>query len=161
MCGLLAQRALIGNENGFLHTHLDVVLFTPLPWRLAFAVSYSSREENTQQDARNVFGTLGFLVSASAASLVQPEWGGAPLRKRRLIPSLARIPSRHRRHHLLLVHASTFLFSVMIAILSSWSAIHLRTQGILHFRLLLLLQTWDDCSFRFLSISSCSTVFWK
>src|ERR1700674_2995955 len=122
----------------FAHHILSVVLFTPLLG--ALLLLFIPREnEQAHKIAGNVFGALGFLVSLPLLRWFKPEWGGFTFEE------LADwIPSIGAKYHLgidgislLLVMLTTFL--VMIAILSSWSAIHLRTKE--YYILLLLLQT--------------------
>src|SRR6201984_1470040 len=122
----------------FAHHILSVVLFTPLVG--ALLMLFIPREsEQAHKIAGNVFGALGFLVSLPLLSWFKPEWGGFTFEE-----AANWIPSIGAKYHLgidgislLLVMLTTFLG--MIAILSSWSAIHLRTKE--YYILLLLLQT--------------------
>jgi NADH-quinone oxidoreductase subunit M len=117
---------------------LSVVLFTPLVG--ALLLLFIPREnENVHRIAGNVFGVLGFLVSLPLLRWFKPEWGGFTFEE-----TAEWIPSIGAKYHLgidgislLLVMLTTLLG--MIAILSSWSAIHLRTKE--YYILLLLLQT--------------------
>jgi NADH-quinone oxidoreductase subunit M len=117
---------------------LTVVLFTPLVG--ALILLFVPREmEQAHRIAGNVFGLLGFLVSLPLLRWFKPEWGGFTFQE-----NAEWIPSIGARYHLgidgislLLVMLTTFLG--MIAILSSWSAIHQRTKE--YYILLLLLQT--------------------
>src|SRR5712691_10101270 len=122
----------------FAHHILSVVLFTPLVG--ALLLLFIPREnELAHKIGGNVFGALGFLVS-----LPLLRWWN-PGEKRFAFEEFADwIPSIGAKYHLgidgislLLVMLTTFLG--MIAILSSWSAIHLRTKE--YYILLLLLQT--------------------
>jgi NADH-quinone oxidoreductase subunit M len=123
----------------FLEHHiLSVVLFTPLLG--ALVLLFIPREmENAHKIAGNVFGALGFLVS-----LPLLRWWNPREKPFSFEESAEWIPSIGARYHLgidgislLLVMLTTFLG--MIAILSSWSAIHQRTKE--YYILLLLLQT--------------------
>src|SRR2546423_13972085 len=123
----------------FLAHHIwSVVLFTPLVG--ALLLLFIPREmEHAHKIAENVFGVLGFLVSLPLVRWFKPEWGGFTFQE-----TADWIPSIGAKYHLgldgislLLVMLTTFLG--MIAILSSWSAIHLRTKE--YYILLLLLQT--------------------
>jgi len=123
----------------FLANHiLSVVLFTPLVG--ALLLLFIPREnEQAHKIAGNVFGTLGFLVSLPLLRWWNP--GNKPFSFEELADW---IPSIGAKYHLgidgislLLVMLTTFLG--MIAILSSWSAIHQRTKE--YYILLLLLQT--------------------
>src|SRR5436305_2157322 len=122
----------------FAHHILSVVLFTPLAG--ALLMLFIPREnELAHKIAGNVFGVLGFLVSLPLLRWFKPEWGGFTLEE-----TADWIPSIGAKYHLgidgislLLVMLTTFLG--MIAILSSWSAIHQRTKE--YYILLLLLQT--------------------
>ncbi len=123
----------------FLANHiLSVVLFTPLVG--ALLLLFVPREnENVHRIAGNVFGVLGFLVS-----LPLIRWWHPGASKFSFEENVGWIPSIGARYHLgidgislLLVLLTTFLG--MIAILSSWSAIHQRTKE--YYILLLLLQT--------------------
>ncbi|HET8923177.1 MAG TPA: NADH-quinone oxidoreductase subunit M [Candidatus Acidoferrum sp.] len=117
---------------------LSVVLFTPLVG--ALLLLFVPREnENIHRIAGNVFGVLGFLVSLPLVRWFKPGWGGFNFEE-----TADWIPSIGAKYHLgidgislLLVMLTTFLG--MIAILSSWSAIHQRTKE--YYILLLLLQT--------------------
>src|SRR2546426_203074 len=120
------------------HHILSVVLFTPLLG--ALVLLFIPREmENAHKIAGNVFGALGFLVS-----LPLLRWWNPGEKPFSFEESAEWIPSIGARYHLgidgislLLVMLTTFLG--MIAILSSWSAIHQRTKE--YYILLLLLQT--------------------
>src|SRR6266404_6142902 len=120
------------------HHILSVVLFTPLLG--ALVLLFIPREmEHAHKIAGNVFGALGFLVSLPLLRWFKPGWGGFTLEE-----TADWIPSIGAKYHLgidgislLLVMLTTFLG--MIAILSSWSAIHQRTKE--YYILLLLLQT--------------------
>src|SRR5207248_9769256 len=120
------------------HHILSVVLFTPLVGALLLLFIPRERE-NAHKIAGNVFGVLGFLVSLPLVRWFKPEWGGFTFQE-----TADWIPSIGAKYHLgidgislLLVMLTTFLG--MIAILSSWSAIHQRTKE--YYILLLLLQT--------------------
>src|SRR6266705_1917690 len=120
------------------HHILSVVLFTPLVGALLLLFIPRQRE-NAHKIAGNVFGMLGFLVSLPLLRWFKPEGGGFTFEE-----AADWIPSIGAKYHLgidgislLLVMLTTFLG--MIAILSSWSAIHLRTKE--YYILLLLLQT--------------------
>src|SRR5216110_3368684 len=122
----------------FAHHVLSVVLFTPLAG--ALLMLFIPREnELAHKIAGNIFGVLGFLVSLPLVRWFKPEWGGFTFQE-----TADWIPSIGAKYHLgldgislLLVMLTTFLG--MIAILSSWSAIHQRTKE--YYILLLLLQT--------------------
>jgi NADH-quinone oxidoreductase subunit M len=122
----------------FANHILSVVLFTPLVG--ALLLLFIPREnEQAHKIAGNLFGALGFLVSLPLLRWFKPEWGGFTFEE-----NVEWIPSIGARYHLgidgislLLVMLTTFLG--MIAILSSWSAIHQRTKE--YYILLLLLQT--------------------
>ncbi len=122
----------------FANHILSVVLFTPLVG--ALILLFIPREsEQAHRIAGNLFGVLGFLVSLPLVRWFKPEWGGFTFQE-----NTEWIPSIGARYHLgidgislLLVMLTTFLG--MIAILSSWSAIHQRTKE--YYILLLLLQT--------------------
>src|SRR5881628_2519468 len=122
----------------FAHHILTVVLFTPLAG--ALLLLFIPREmETAHRIAGNVFGVLGFLVSLPLIRWFNLNWGGFAFEE-----SAEWIPSIGAKYHLgidgislLLVLLTTLLG--MIAILSSWSAIHLRTKE--YYILLLLLQT--------------------
>jgi len=122
----------------FAHHILSVVLFTPLLG--ALLMLFIPREnEQAHKIAGNVFGALGFLVSLPLIRWFKPGWGGFAFEE-----TADWIPSIGAKYHLgidgislLLVMLTTFLG--MIAILSSWSAIHQRTKE--YYILLLLLQT--------------------
>ncbi|HUE55053.1 MAG TPA: NADH-quinone oxidoreductase subunit M [Candidatus Udaeobacter sp.] len=124
--------------NFFAHHILSVVLFTPLVG--ALILLFVPREmEQAHRIAGNLFGVLGFLVSLPLLRWFKPEWGGFTFQE-----NAEWIPSIGAKYHLgidgislLLVMLTTFLG--MIAILSSWSAIHQRTKE--YYILLLLLQT--------------------
>src|SRR5712675_110472 len=120
------------------HHILSVILFTPLVG--ALVLLFIPREmAHAHKIAGNVFGALGFLVSLPLLRWFRPGWGGFTFEE-----SAEWIPSIGAKYHLgidgislLLVMLTTFLG--MIAILSSWSAIHLRTKE--YYILLLVLQT--------------------
>src|ERR1700716_1604269 len=122
----------------FANHILSVVLFTPLVG--ALLLLFIPREnEHLHKIAGNVFGALGFLVSLPLLRWWNP--GEGPFSSEE---NAEWVPSIDARYHLgiddislLLVMLTTFLG--MIAILSSWSAIHLRTKE--YYILLLLLQT--------------------
>jgi NADH-quinone oxidoreductase subunit M len=122
----------------FAYHILSVVLFTPLVG--ALLLLFIPREmEDVHRIAGNVFGVLGFLVSLPLIRWFKPGWGGFTFEE-----NADWIPSIGARYHLgidgislLLLLLTTFLG--MIAILSSWSAIHQRTKE--YYILLLLLQT--------------------
>jgi NADH-quinone oxidoreductase subunit M len=122
----------------FAHHILSVVLFVPLVG--ALLLLFIPREmELAHKIAGNLFGVLGFLVSLPLLRWFRPGWGGFTFEE-----TAEWIPSIGAKYHLgidgislLLVMLTTFLG--MIAILSSWSAIHLRTKE--YYILLLLLQT--------------------
>ena len=122
----------------FAHHILTVVLFTPLAG--ALLLLFIPREmETAHRIAGNVFGVLGFLVSLPLIRWFNLSWGGFAFEE-----SAEWIPSIGAKYHLgidgisfLLVLLTTLLG--MIAILSSWSAIHQRTKE--YYILLLLLQT--------------------
>src|SRR5213593_1808594 len=122
----------------FAHHVLSVVLFTPLVGALLLLL-IPRESEQAHKIAGNIFGVLGFLVSLPLVRWFKPEWGGFSFPE-----NVPWIPSIGARYHLgidgislLLVMLTTFLG--MIAILSSWSAIHQRTKE--YYILLLLLQT--------------------
>jgi NADH-quinone oxidoreductase subunit M len=120
------------------HHILSVILFTPLVG--ALVLLFIPREmAHAHKFAGNVFGALGFLVSLPLLRWFRPGWGGFTFEE-----TADWIPSIGAKYHLgidgislLLVMLTTFLG--MIAILSSWSAIHQRTKE--YYILLLLLQT--------------------
>jgi len=122
----------------FANHILSVVLFMPLLG--ALVLLFIPREmENAHKIAGNVFGALGFLVS-----LPLLRWWNPGEKPFSFEESAEWIPSIGAKYHLgidgislLLVMLTTFLG--MIAILSSWSAIHQRTKE--YYILLLLLQT--------------------
>src|SRR5213080_4998185 len=122
----------------FANHILSVVLFTPLAG--AILLLLVPREmELTHRIGGNIFGMLGFLVS-----LPLVFWWKPGLEQFSFPENVPWIPSIGARYHLgidgislLLVMLTTFLG--MIAILSSWSAIHQRTKE--YYILLLLLQT--------------------
>ena len=111
-----------------------------MPLLGALVLLFIPREmENAHKIAGNVFGALGFLVS-----LPLLRWWNPGEKPFSFEESAEWIPSIGARYHLgidgislLLVMLTTFLG--MIAILSSWSAIHQRTKE--YYILLLLLQT--------------------
>src|ERR1700682_3937000 len=122
----------------FAHHILSVVLFTPLVGALLLLL-IPREMEHAHKIAGNVFGALGFLVSLPLLRWFKPGWGGFTFEE-----TADWIPSIGAKYHLgidgislLLVMLTTFLG--MIAILSSWSAIHQRTKE--YYILLLLLQT--------------------
>jgi NADH-quinone oxidoreductase subunit M len=122
----------------FAHHILSVVLFTPLAGALLLLL-IPRENEQMHKIAGNIFGVLGFLVSLPLLRWFKPGWGGFAFEE-----TADWIPSIGAKYHLgidgislLLVMLTTFLG--MIAILSSWSAIHLRTKE--YYILLLLLQT--------------------
>src|SRR6266446_4289764 len=117
---------------------LSVVLFTPLVGALLLLL-IPRENEQWHKIAGNLFGVLGFLVSLPLLRWWNP--GDQPFTFQETADW---IPSIGAKYHLgidgislLLVMLTTFLG--MIAILSSWSAIHLRTKE--YYILLLLLQT--------------------
>src|SRR5713226_1977610 len=120
------------------HHILSVILFTPLVG--ALLLLFIPREmEQAHKLTGNLFGLLGFLVSLPLIRWFKPGWGGFAFEE-----TADWIPSIGAKYHLgidgislLLVMLTTFLG--MIAILSSWSAIHQRTKE--YYILLLLLQT--------------------
>ena len=122
----------------FANHILTVVLFTPLVG--AILLLFIPREaEKAHKIAGNIFGVLGFLVSIPLI-----RWWNPGASRFTFEENLSWIPSIGARYHLgidgislLLVMLTTFLG--MIAILSSWSAIHTRTKE--YYILLLLLQT--------------------
>ncbi len=122
----------------FAHHTLSVVLFTPLLGALLLLFLPREREQ-AHRIIGNIFGVLGFLVSLPLLRWFKPEWGGFTFEE-----NAQWIPSIGAKYHLgidgislLLVLLTTLLG--MIAILSSWSAIHQRTKE--YYILLLLLQT--------------------
>src|SRR5260370_7195660 len=119
------------------HHILGVVLFTPLLGALVLLLLPRGME-NAYKIAGNVFGVLGFLVS-----LPLLRWWNPGEKPFSFEESAEWIPSIGAKYHLgidgislLLVMLTPFLG--MIAILSSWSAIHQRTKQ--YYILLLLLQ---------------------
>ncbi|PYT80828.1 MAG: Fe-S-binding domain-containing protein [Acidobacteria bacterium] len=122
----------------FANHILSAVLFTPLVG--ATLLLFIPREaELAHKIGGNLFGVLGFLVS-----LPLVFWWKPGLEPFSFQENVSWIPSIGARYHLgidgislLLVMLTTFLG--MIAILSSWSAIHQRTKE--YYILLLLLQT--------------------
>src|SRR5258708_3094637 len=125
-------------DSLFAHHILSMVLFTPLVGALLMLL-IPRENEQLHKIAGNVFGVLGFLVSLPLLRWFRPGWGGFTFEE-----TADWIPSIGAKYHLgidgislLLVMLTTFLG--MIAILSSWSAIHLRTKE--YYILLLLLQT--------------------
>ncbi|HXY24891.1 MAG TPA: NADH-quinone oxidoreductase subunit M [Candidatus Acidoferrum sp.] len=122
----------------FANHILSVVLFTPLVG--AILLLFVPREsENAHRIGGNIFGFLGFLVSLPLVRWWHPGAGQFTFEE-----NVSWVPSIGARYHLgidgislLLVMLTTFLG--MIAILSSWSAIHTRTKE--YYILLLLLQT--------------------
>jgi len=122
----------------FANHILSVVLFTPLVGALLLLLIPRGMEQ-AHKITGNVFGALGFLVS-----LPLILWWKAGADGFSFEETAQWIPSIGAKYHLgidgislLLVMLTTFLG--MIAILSSWSAIHLRTKE--YYILLLLLQT--------------------
>ncbi len=122
----------------FAHHILSVVLFTPLVGALLLLL-IPRENQQAHKIAGNVFGVLGFLVSLPLVRWWNP--GDKPFSFEEFADW---IPSIGAKYHLgidgislLLVMLTTFLG--MIAILSSWSAIHVRTKE--YYILLLLLQT--------------------
>jgi NADH-quinone oxidoreductase subunit M len=122
----------------FANHILSVVLFTPLVG--AILLLFIPREaELAHRIGGNIFGVLGFLVSIPLV-----RWWRPGPEQFSFQENVSWIPSIGARYHLgidgislLLVMLTTFLG--MIAILSSWSAIHQRTKE--YYILLLLLQT--------------------
>jgi NADH-quinone oxidoreductase subunit M len=122
----------------FANHILSVVLFTPLVG--AILLLFIPREmELAHRIGGNIFGVLGFLVSLPLLFWWKPGFEPFSFQE-----NVSWIPSIGARYHLgidgislLLVMLTTFLG--MIAILSSWSAIHQRTKE--YYILLLLLQT--------------------
>ena len=122
----------------FAHHILSVILFTPLVGALVLLL-IPRESERAHKIGGNLFGVLGFLVSLPLVRWFRPGWGGFAFEE-----TADWIPSIGAKYHLgidgislLLLMLTTFLG--MIAILSSWSAIHLRTKE--YYILLLLLQT--------------------
>jgi len=122
----------------FANHILTVVLFTPLVG--AILLLFIPRDaETAHKIAGNLFGVLGFLVSIPLV-----RWWNPGASRFSFEENVSWIPSIGARYHLgidgislLLVMLTTFLG--LIAILSSWSAIHTRTKE--YYILLLLLQT--------------------
>src|SRR5438874_9580733 len=122
----------------FANHILTVVLFTPLVG--AILMLFIPREaELAHRIGGNIFGVLGFLVSIPLV-----RWWNSGAGKFSFEENVSWIPSIGARYHLgmdgislLLVMLTTFLG--MIAILSSWSAIHTRVKE--YYILLLLLET--------------------
>ena len=122
----------------FANHILTVVLFTPLAG--AILMLFIPRQaETAHKIAANLFGVLGFLVSIPLV-----RWWNPGASRFSFEENVSWIPSIGARYHLgidgislLLVMLTTFLG--MIAILSSWSAIHTRVKE--YYILLLLLQT--------------------
>jgi NADH-quinone oxidoreductase subunit M len=122
----------------FANHILTVVLFTPLLGAILMLL-IPREAETAHKIAGNLFGVLGFLVSIPLI-----RWWNPGASRFSFEENLSWIPSIGARYHLgidgislLLVMLTTFLG--MIAILSSWSAIHTRTKE--YYILLLLLQT--------------------
>src|SRR5438094_4263724 len=122
----------------FANHILTVVLFTPLLGAILMLL-IPREAETAHKIAGNIFGVLGFLVSIPLI-----RWWDPGAARFSFEDNLSWIPSIGRRSHLciygislLLVMLTTFLG--MIAILSSWSAIHTRVKE--YYILLLLLQT--------------------
>src|ERR1700747_3312787 len=120
------------------HHILSLVLFTPLVGALLLLFIPRERDNSTKI-AGKLFGALGFLVSLPLLRWFKPEWGGFTFEE-----AADWIPSIGAKYHLgidgislLLIMLTSFLG--MIAILSSWRAIHQRTKE--YYILLLLLQT--------------------
>src|SRR5260370_23841367 len=120
----------------FANHILSVVLFTPLVGALLLLL-IPRENEQLHKITGNLFGVLGFLVSLPLLRWWNP--GDQPFTFRETADW---IPSIGAKYHLgidgislLLVMLTTFLG--IIAILSSWSAIHLRTKE--YYILLLLL----------------------
>ena len=124
--------------NFFANHILTVVLFVPLVG--AILLLFIPREaELAHKIGANIFGVLGFLVSIPLV-----RWWNPGASRFSFEENVSWIPSIGARYHLgidgislLLVMLTTFLG--MIAILSSWSAIHTRVKE--YYILLLLLQT--------------------
>src|SRR5260370_14554081 len=122
----------------FANHILSVILFTPLVG--ALLLLFIPREmEQAHKLTGNLFGLLGFLVSLPLLRWFKPGWGGFAFEE-----TADWIPSIGAKYHLgidgislLLVILTTFL--AIIAILSSWCAIHLRTKE--YYILLLLLHS--------------------
>ena len=122
----------------FANHILTLVLFTPLLGAILMLL-IPREAETAHKVACNIFGVLGFLVSIPLI-----RWWNPGAARFSFEENLSWIPSIGARYHLgidgislLLVMLTTFLG--MIAILSSWSAIHTRTKE--YYILLLLLQT--------------------
>src|SRR5713226_6340913 len=107
---------------------LSVVLFTPLVGALLLLL-IPRENEQLHKIAGNVFGVLGFLVSLPLLRWFKPEWGGFTFEE-----TADWIPSIGAKYHL-----GIDGISLLLVMLSSWSAIHLRTKE--YYILLLLLQT--------------------
>src|SRR5260370_27420075 len=125
-------------DSYFANDILSVILLTRLVGALLL-LFIPRQMEQAHKLAGNLFGVLGFLVSLPLIRWFKPGWGGFAFEE-----TADWIPSIGAKYHLgidgislLLVMLTTFLG--MIAILSSWSAIHLRTKE--YYILLLLLQT--------------------
>jgi NADH-quinone oxidoreductase subunit M len=122
----------------FAHHILSVVLFTPLVG--ALLLLFVSREnENAHRIVGNLFGVLGFLVSLPLIRWWNPGKEGFSFEE-----TAEWIPSIGAKYHLGIDGISLLLLLLttllgMIAILSSWTAIHQRTKE--YYILLLLLQT--------------------
>jgi NADH-quinone oxidoreductase subunit M len=122
----------------FANHILSVVLFTPLVGALLMLLIPRGNEQ-AHKLAGNLFGILGFLVSLPLVGWWHPGASQFSFEEK-----AEWIPSIGASYHLgidgislLLIMLTTFLG--MIAILSSWSAIHTRTKE--YYILLLLLQT--------------------
>ncbi|HVH61390.1 MAG TPA: hypothetical protein VM709_13710, partial [Candidatus Sulfotelmatobacter sp.] len=122
----------------FANHILSAVLFTPLVGAILLLI-IPRQMELAHRIGGNIFGVLGFLVSLPLVLWWKPGVEAFSFQE-----NLSWIPSIGARYHLgidgislLLVMLTTFLG--MIAILSSWSAIHQRTKE--YYILLLLLQT--------------------
>jgi NADH-quinone oxidoreductase subunit M len=122
----------------FANHILSVVLFTPLAGAIVLLL-IPRQMDLAHRIGGNLFGMLGFLVSLPLVFWWKPGQAQFSFQE-----NVSWIPSIGARYHLgidgislLLVMLTTFLG--MIAILSSWSAIHQRTKE--YYILLLLLQT--------------------
>ncbi|HEX2661990.1 MAG TPA: NADH-quinone oxidoreductase subunit M [Candidatus Acidoferrum sp.] len=122
----------------FANHILSAVLFTPLVGAILLLL-IPRQLELAHRIGGNIFGVLGFLVSLPLVVWWKPGVEAFSFQE-----NFSWIPSIGARYHLgidgislLLVMLTTFLG--MIAILSSWSAIHQRTKE--YYILLLLLQT--------------------
>src|SRR5215471_15281710 len=138
----------------FANHILSAVLFTPLVGAILMLL-IPRENEQAHRIAGNIFGVLGFLVSIPLVRWWNPDGARFSFEE-----NVAWIPYIGARYHLgidgislLLVMLTTFLG--MIAILSSWSAIHQRTKE--YYILLLLLQTGMIVSLDFFLFY----VFWE